>query len=350
MQSIRCFTNEEINSTLKDMKINKKPLMIKSDTDNFDINKFYLEPINEKLLVNTHQWTAIPKYEYNKINYDKKSGRYGDKFVLGTGAIKLTYGGIPKIHPIFLPTDDKRCFFWLYLDNSQKSSEKLFNILKKIDNYFEEEINNKQNANGIIKISKNGVVQNYKIPNQQIFVYNPIIKTRGGIFDEYDSDDNIDIKNNKFLSNLKKFKHRLRIKFSTVYNSYSTDYKYDSFMHDKPIEINTALFVQKSKNPVPLATATEMEKFFKWNSTSHFVLMLDKFWICKKWKPSGKQKIVECGFTLKCLQIVLVDKPPGYIIPFEDIISDDEFEDDNNVTLPFDIKHNNRNDKLTIYI
>jgi hypothetical protein len=340
MQSTRCFTNEEIKKTLKEIKISKGPSMLKSDTDNFDINKFYLNPINQKLPSN-NQWNAIPRYEYNN-KYNKKSGRYGNEFVLGTGAIKLTHGGIPKIS-IFNPSDNSRCFFWLYLDKIQKSSEKLFNMFEKIDDYFEKEINDKQNANGIIKISNNGIIQNYKIPLQQKFIYNHIIKTR-----DYDDDDDYDSNNikNKYLNDLQKFKKRLRIKFSTVYDSEWTS--------DKPKKINTHLFVQNSKNPLPLVTATEIEKFFKLNSTSHFVIMLDKFWICKKCKQFGKDKMVECGFTLKCLQIVLVNKPYGYIIPLEDIMTnedEDVDEDVNIITSPFDIKHDNdKNGKLTIYI
>jgi len=115
MQNIRYFTNEEISSTLKDMGKNKRSSMLKSDTDKFDINKFYLDPINQYLSPN-NQWNAIPKYEYNNNKYNKNSKRYGD---------------IPKIHHEYLPKDNKRCYFWLYLDKTQKSSKKLFDILKK---------------------------------------------------------------------------------------------------------------------------------------------------------------------------------------------------------------------------
>jgi len=333
MQNNRCFSNKEINKTLKEIEISKRPLMLKSDTDKYDMNKFYLDPINQKLSSN-NQWNAIPKYEYNNNKYDKNSGRYGNNFAIGTGAIKLTYGGIPKLQTDYMKTDNERCYFLLYLDKTQKSSEKLFNMFKKIDDYFNEEINNKQNANGIIKISKDGIIQKYRIPKPEKFLYQPIIKTIESYDD--DDDDNINIKN------------RIKIKFSTVYDNFWTP--------DKPKKINTALFVQNSKNPVSLVTATEMVKFFKWNTTSHFVIMLDKFWICKGSKVNGMFKSVECGFTLKCLQIVLVDKPLGYIIPFEDIISnededEDEDEDNNSITSPFDIKYDNdKNNKITIYI
>jgi len=95
----------------------KKPLLFKTEHDKFKLTKFYLDPINDRLSSKS-QWNAMPRYEYDNVKgkNDLKNDRNGQNFALGTGAIKLTKGGIPKIHPEFRKTDNDRCFFWFGLD------------------------------------------------------------------------------------------------------------------------------------------------------------------------------------------------------------------------------------------
>jgi hypothetical protein len=94
---------------------------------------------------------------------------------------------------------------------------------------------------------------------------------------------------------------RVRVRFNTVYEGDKAP--------DAPRKINTSLFIGKNVHPMPISSVPEFEKYLEWNSTSHFVLMINKFWVARAAKPSGKDKIVECGFTMKCTQIVLVDRP-----------------------------------------
>jgi len=283
----------------------KKPVLFKTEHDKFKLTKFYLDPINDKLSSKS-QWNAMPRYEYDNVKgkNDLKNDRNGQNFALGTGAIKLTKGGIPKIHPEFRKTDNDRCFFWFGLDEKQKSSQKVFDILKGIDEYFEEEITNKQNENGVLKQMKDGVAKKYVLPKGQKFVYQHMVKRTEDMNapSGNDGDDNEEEnqENAGKTSNFEPY-DRVRVRFNTVYEGDKAP--------DAPRKINTSLFIGKNVHPMPISSVPEFEKYLEWNSTSHFVLMINKFWVARAAKPSGKDKIVECGFTMKCTQIVLVDRP-----------------------------------------
>jgi hypothetical protein len=85
---------------------------------------------------------------------------------------------------------------------------------------------------------------------------------------------------------------RLKVRFSTLYD--------ENLGPNDPKEINTLLFVNGKQADAKSPSA--FEKQFYWNCTVQFAVMFSKFWIQK----SGKK---ECGLSVKCIQIAVLEQP-----------------------------------------
>ena len=101
-------------------------------SENFDLSKFSLNAIEEKMSKGS-QYLAFPKYKYSK---KKKESA----LTIVTDVIKLSKGGIPRIDGEYKKTDGDRMFFWLGCDNEQKACVDLFNVLRNIDDHYQEQL------------------------------------------------------------------------------------------------------------------------------------------------------------------------------------------------------------------
>lgn len=280
------------SSSKKDTKQNSKPEKVDvedgedkflASPSSFDLKRLAIRPIDDSNK-DSSQMNAYPKYVFDgKLPKKGKILREGDNFVVATGPIKIVKGGIPKLDAKWRPTDQQRQYFWLPYDEEQESSVELFKMIDEIDDYLHEEIDKdkKDNENGLLVREVNG--KEKKITGRTYLRTAKMSPTR---------DDDDDDGNDKKTS-YKPYR-RLKVKFSTKYD--------ESLGKDDPKEINTMLFLGDNDEPMPSQTVTDIEKHFFWNCTAQFALMFSKIWIAK----GGKK---ECGLSVKCIQIAVVDKP-----------------------------------------
>jgi hypothetical protein len=89
---------------------------------------------------------------------------------------------------------------------------------------------------------------------------------------------------------------RIKVKFST---------KYDQNAEEGDLqEIDTTLYLLDNEEPEPYTTVTDFTKSLKWNCEARFVFAINKFWAMK----AVKNKKRECGFSIKCLQIIITQE------------------------------------------
>lgn len=70
------------------------------------------------------------------INYDNQKLKTKTKVLIQTGQIEQKSGGIPPIHPQYWPTDDKRAFVNVCLDEEQEACRELRKHIEKVEEYF----------------------------------------------------------------------------------------------------------------------------------------------------------------------------------------------------------------------
>uniref|UniRef100_A0A6C0CD95 Uncharacterized protein n=1 Tax=viral metagenome TaxID=1070528 RepID=A0A6C0CD95_9ZZZZ len=92
---------------------------------NIDFENILVSPLDEK-----------GPQGISYINYDNQRLKTKTKVLLQTGQIEMTSGGIPPIHPQFWPTDDKRAFVNIPLDDKQEACRDLRKHLEKVEAYF----------------------------------------------------------------------------------------------------------------------------------------------------------------------------------------------------------------------
>jgi len=270
----------------------------------FSLKNKKLKPIDLALSKDKEAYTAFPKYVYSSGKDGKASD--GEKFIVVTGRIKMTKGGIPKIHPKYRPTDDKREFFWLPWDESQEACNELFGMFNTIDDDFHTRVNTKKNKDGLIsKINPDGNV----VPMPELKYERTVRMSQ--------VDDDAVGKDGKKLEPYKRLKVRL-----------ATSYEADA---NTPHKILTKLFLLKKRTPEVTNTVSDVEKSFCWNCTAQFVLEISKMYVMKAKDDNGTRKT---GFTVKCLQIIVHEKPDSKQSVYEQfsnrVVADSDDEEENN--------------------
>jgi hypothetical protein len=236
----------------------------------FKLKQFGLSPVIEKYCSKA-QYNSFPKYKYTKDAKD------GETLIVATDKIKLTKGGIPKLDGEYRKSDKDRGFFWLGCDNEQPELVVLFDMLRSIDDEFSESLKNNKDTNTLYILK-----DKQKEPLDKL-EYVPIVRESAQPEDkkgdkEYEPYD------------------RIKVKFST---------KYDEHAEEGDLqEINTQLFLLDNEEPEPYTTVTDFTKSFKWNCEARFVFAINKFWAMK----AVKNKKRECGFSIKCLQVVITQE------------------------------------------
>ena len=236
----------------------------------FKLKQFTLSPVIEKYCSKA-QYNSFPKYKYSKDAKD------GETLIVATDKIKLTKGGIPKLDGEYRKSDKDRGFFWLGCDNEQLELVTLFDMLRSIDSDFADSLKNNKDTNTLYILK-----DKQKEPLDKL-EYVPIVRESAQPEDkkgdkEYEPYD------------------RIKVKFST---------KYDENAEEGDLqEINTQLFLLDNEEPEPYTTVTDFTKSFKWNCEARFVFAINKFWAMK----AVKNKKRDCGFSIKCLQIVITQE------------------------------------------
>jgi len=237
------------------------------EAKNFDINKFFVKPIEEKMGTKS-QYMAFPKIK-------SKNSKDGNSVIIVTDPIKLTKGGIPKIDGEYKKSDKDREFFWLGEDKTQPACVELFNGLRQIDETYSELIADNANTKAI-HLSKDGK----KEPLDKL-EYVSLVRESGQADGAKDSDKQYEPYD------------RIKVRFNTKWDAGKAE--------GEPSEITTHLFLLDNEEPESYTSVTDFEKSLRWNCEARYVLMINKFWAMK----AMKNKKRECGFTVKCLQVYI---------------------------------------------
>merc|ERR1712070_484732 len=186
---------------------------------------------------------------------------------MGIRTNQMTKGGIPSLDGKWRNVDKDRMYFWLPNDESQEECVKFFNVLKSIDDFYDEEINVNGNKKGVLYKSVKGKDKPIKD-----LTYTRSVRLSPKI----DNDDDDDDENaNKRLPY-----ERVKIRFSTRYD--------ENLSKDDTADINTLLFLKDNESPE--------------NCTAQFAIALQKIWVQK----SADKK---CSITYKCVQMSILEKP-----------------------------------------
>lgn len=238
------------------------------------------------------QQMCFPKFLYNsdlkptEQNFESK----GQTLLMVTGAIKMVRGGIPQYSERYHGPDrdgEKRGWFYIPRDDSNPECVELFNGIKGIDDYMDDEINVKKNVNSILCYDKKQVRTKFKG-----LTYKRMITTaKGPKTLDFDDDDN-DTK----TQSKKPFVpyDRIKVKLSMLYDPEQ--------IKTQSREINTQVFIKDNETAEQTSTISDIEKHLTWNCTAQFALMFNKVWI----QMSDEQN---CGISIKCVQMCILDKP-----------------------------------------
>lgn len=254
------------------------------ECENFDVTRlgFRGQIPQEGATMNTY----FPKYLY-KQNMDvtrKNCVDHGESLIAITPPIKMTKGGIPKHNPKYYTNDPdsvKRAYFYIPRNDDDENTKKLFDMIQEIDDYMDQEINVKQNKNGILYTISSKTKK--EVPTKGLTYKRMISKSQPPQSDD-DEDD----------SNKKQYQEweRVKVKFSVKYDP--------ELAQDEPREITTQVYLKDQAEPENFTKLTEIEKYFTWNCTAQFALMFNKVWA----KKTDKR---ECSIGIKCVQIGITE-------------------------------------------
>lgn len=250
--------------------------------NNFNIKKFVLQPIDEKLS-SPAQYHAFPKYKFGE---DKKDM---DNVIIVTDEIKLTKAGIPRLDVQFRRNDSKREYFYLAWDEEQENCNALFKALQSIDDEFDKKISydSKKDVDPNLE-SKTVYLKKDKKDPLNVLNYVPMVRLSQG-----PPEGAVQEGQSEYVP----YK-RIKVKFGTEYNKDKDE--------NEPNKLTTALFLGDKEEPEDLTYPTDYEKYFKYGCTARFVLQINKFWVKRQVeKVKGGQKPRDCGFNIKVLQIVI---------------------------------------------
>lgn len=242
----------------------------------FVLKNLIIKPIDDKFSQG-QQWNAFPRYIYSTGDSKMKVNKDGENFVVLTNSFKLK-GGIPRLGGEHIPTDAQRQFFWLGDDGSPACKE-LFDMLETIDDDFDERINIKKNKDTIMKSNKDGLKAMTNLKYERM-----VRMSNAG----HEDDDNDKEKYGEPY-------RRVKVKFNIAYDN-------NVVLKDAIRPINTKLFLGKNRKHENISTVPEFEQHLVRGCTAQYVLMFSKLWVQK----AGDKK---CSFSLKCVQVIVHDKP-----------------------------------------
>lgn len=294
-------------------------------TDDFDISKFSIEapkPSKTMEAFEKKQYMFFPRYLFPDDEGEEAPGRC----IFVTKPIKLTFGGIPRIHEEYRKTDKQCMLIWIPLSGDDDGANNLYEkVVVPMDEFLEESINNAGDNQTLISRfdPKKKVMQPMKLLKYISFV------------NEYVHDDDGDDTNNH--SQNKPVMKRMKVDIAT---SWTGD---DSKVGD----IKTKVFIRDPRDPdsnleVSVKSLDDMRQHLVWNCTAQFVLEFNKFWVSKEKDKSVGMKY-KCGLKTKCLQLLITEKPSSSKIA--GILKSNIFDLGNKVTSGKTVKNENKESK-----
>lgn len=239
-----------------------------------------------------YAYTGKPDGDYNTIT------TIGKQLIIATDEIIMNNGGIPRSrsHDIL---NRPRNHFYLVKDDTCPGLLGLFDWINSIDDYFDKEINKKNNKNAIISYDVNREESKKKYLNNS---YKPC-------FNFFCQKNNKDVKSKK----IEKYCNNLIYKRLIQKRKYGEDDIREvvrvNFSHircdNNNIDIGTALFVPGNENPVNATCVTDFEKYFTWKSTCKFILRLVQLNVI-----SNDESGMECFFSFVCDKLTITKARP----------------------------------------
>nr|WBF70894.1 hypothetical protein [Megavirus caiporensis] len=232
------------------------------------------------------------------INYEDSQTDGEVKLIVQSGTIKLVDHGIPGKHEKYCPTDDKREFIKIPLDNSQPACVELRKHAEQADEFFGSNKMRKQ-------IFKN---------RADDYQYQPIIRTP----QEKDDDDDDDNNDNKKKSKENKVRYDfIKMKFNMI--------------GDKENRVNKTKLIElkgDKKVPVKADTITEVANNIRFLSEIKFIFYYTKVWANTSKPQGGGKKLYGVGFKVMAITYT---PSKGKGVNVDDIEFDSDSDDDNEV-------------------
>lgn len=223
------------------------------------------------------------------FNYKFQSG--DDQALILTDPIKVRGKGIPQVDGQWKKFDNECLDFFLNLDETDGQLLKT-QVIDKIDNKFKHLCGNENSSVNV----GNKVIKKLRYTTCHRKIHNG----------HYNEDEDEDEDDENMIS-------RMKIQLDTVYQPYH--------QLDIPKEIKTRVFLPIDKNvpindrefketPEVVTCLDDVRQLFHYDCTVRLVLKVNRFWIKKT--MDDYNKIRQCGITLKCMQIYIVDDPQWF--------------------------------------
>jgi hypothetical protein len=259
-----------------------------------DVKRLYFKA--QKMEKKSKQLMCFPKYLYDHSlaptpeNFEAN----GDRIIILTKPIQMVKGGIPRHNAEYHGDNEnsmKRAYFFIPKNEADPNSVEFFNCIQKIDDYLHDQINTQANKNSVFCIL-NDDGKRQKIKG---ITYKRMITTakQPGTGDMV-SDDEGETKKKPSKNDKDDGKHkftpweRVKVKLST---------EWDETLGPNDLKpIDTQLYIPNVDEPQNCTTVTDFEKYFSWNCTAQFALVISKVWI-------KKDDSKECSISIKCIQI-----------------------------------------------
>ena len=235
------------------------------------------------------------------INYRDSNNR--NKILIQTDKFRLTSHGIPRIHEQYYPTDDKREFIKIPIDDNGDNQQHACAVLRKhfvaADKFF----------------GSNELRQKLFGKKEKKYEYQPILRTPVK-FDNDDDDDDDNNKNNKKNGDKKQYPvvDFCKMKFNVV--------KQDK---DRIIRTKFTKIVNGEKEPFKPHTITEIAAELTWNTEMRCIFYYSKIWANKT--PLNGSKFILYGVGIKVMSIGYTPVISHHIKP-EDLEFLSEVEND----------------------
>ncbi|AGD92277.1 hypothetical protein LBA_00358 [Megavirus lba] len=229
------------------------------------------------------------------INYEDPQTDDEVKLIVQSGTIKLVDHGIPGIHEKFCPTDDKREFIKIPLDNNQPACVELRKHAEQADEYFGSNKMRKQ-------IFKN---------RADDYQYQPIIRTPQEKDDDDDDNDKKKSKENKVRYDF------IKMKFNMI--------------GDKENRVNKTKLIElkgDKKVSVRADTITEVANNIRFLSEIKFIFYYTKVWANTSKPQGGGKKLYGVGFKVMAITYT---PSKGKGVNVDDLEFDSDSDDDNEV-------------------
>ncbi|AZL89478.1 hypothetical protein QKC54_gp0344 [Megavirus baoshan] len=204
------------------------------------------------------------------INYEDPQTDEEVKLIVQSGTVKLVDHGIPGIHEKYCPTDEKREFIKIPLDNSQPACVELRKHAEQADEFFGSNKMRKQ-------IFKN---------RADDYQYQPIIRTP----QEKDDDDNDDNNDKKKPKENKVRYDFIKMKFNMTGSGENRVNK------TKLIELKG-----DKKVSVEADTITEIANNIRFLSEIKFIFYYTKVWANTSKPQGGGKKLYGVGFKVMAI-------------------------------------------------